>query len=177
MFAEQQYLTFSNKAAGDGYTVVAALFTGLSHAESIHVANHRRAMEKNGYQGTFPAPLLPVQAHSTLLNLQQAIEGENEEFTSMYPSFKKQISNKHGHEFIAKIALLSIKWAIDSEREHHSLLIAAEKAVAAGKDVVGGDYYLCAVCGNLHFSPAFPKELCSVCGHDLSFYSKVEVLI
>lgn len=174
--AEKQYLGFSEKAVSEGYSGIAALFTGLSYAESIHISNHKKALEKNGYSGMFPSPE-QVHIGATIENIRHAIAGEREEFTSMYPSFRKKIMKKHGDNFIAKIALLSIKWAMESEKSHHALLRAAEKSLAEGKDMDSGDYYLCAVCGNLHYCAKFPEELCPVCGHDVSFYSKVDVLV
>lgn len=172
--AEQRYILYGEKAEKEGFTGVAALFTGLSYAEAIHIANHKNALVKNNFTGPFLPPDIQPPLGSTLENLLLAIEGEKEEFTSMYPSFYKKIHKMHGQKFIAKIALLSIRWAMESEKNHYSLLQKAAKAVSSKKDMAGGDIYLCAVCGNLHYSTDFPEELCPVCGHDLSFYSKVE---
>lgn len=175
--AEKRYLLYSEQAISEGYPGVAALFTGLSHAEHIHAANHKRAMEKNGYSASYPEPETPMNSQSTLIHLKNSIEGEKEEFTTMYPSFFRRIKKKHGKEFIAKIALLSIKWAADSEKNHYMLLEAAANALGQGSDMNSGDFYLCRVCGNLHYSAETPEELCSVCGHDLIFFSKVDVLV
>lgn len=175
--AEERYASFSQQALVEGYPGVAALFTGLSYAEAVHGANHKRALEKNGYNGVLPKPARVKKHGSTLSNLKMSLEGEREEFKTMYPSFRRQISRKHGDDFIAKIALLSLKWAAESERNHHALLEVAVKLVMAGGDMEGGNFYLCNVCGNLHFATAPPRELCPVCGHDPLFYSKVEHLL
>ncbi len=174
--AEEGYMTYARQANDDGYPGVAALFTGLSHAESIHAANHTKALEKNGYNGLLPAPSKPENHGTTLDNVRMSLKGELEEYSTMYPSFRRQIAKKHGGEFTAKIALLSIKWAAESEKNHHSLLKTAAKRMEAGRDMGTGDFYLCSVCGNLHFSIQPPVELCPVCGHDLIFYSKVDSL-
>jgi len=174
--AEERYLAYAGQAVSEGYPGVAALFTGLSSAEAVHAANHKRALEKNNYNGPLPKATIPKRHSSTLDNLRMSLKGELEEFSTMYPSFRRQITKKHGGKFIAKIALLSIKWAAESEKNHHALLLAAAKMVEAGGDMDSGEYYLCTVCGNLHFSAAPPEELCPVCGHDLMFYSKVDVL-
>ncbi len=83
---------------------------------------------------------------------------------------------KEGAEFNAKIALLSIKWASESEKNHHVLLKTARKSVAAGNDMTKGIFYLCSVCGNLHYLQDPPEELCRVCGHDLSFYTEMRIV-
>lgn len=174
--AEERYMAYARQAADENHPGVAALFTGLSYAEAIHVANHKRALEKNGYKGMYPKAGRPESHGSTLDNLKMSLAGELEEFTTMYPSFRRQISKKHGQEFVAKIALLSIKWAVESEKNHHALLQAAIKTMSAGNDMIGSSYYLCTVCGNLVFSDSTPEELCPVCGHDNVFYSKVDLL-
>ncbi len=174
--AEERYLAFARQAELDGYPGVAVLFTGLSHAEAVHIANHTRALEKNGYKGSLPSAAQAEISDSTLTNLQLSLEGELEEFTTMYPSYRKQITRKHGREFIAKIALLSIKWAAESEKNHHELLNDAIQRVRAGEDLNAGELYLCTVCGNLHYSPRFPEGMCTICGHDPMFFSKVSVL-
>jgi rubrerythrin len=175
--AEHRYLQFSMQADAEGYPGIATLFTALSHGETVHAANHRKALEKNSYPGPFPKPSNPKSGPNTLANLQQAILAEKEEFTSMYPSFLKQIDKKHGNSFTAKIALLSLKWAMEAEKNHHLLLVAAKKRLQNQQDFDEGRIYLCAVCGNLHYSPAAPTELCPVCGHDASFYSPVDLLL
>ncbi len=109
--AEERYMAYARQAGGDGYSGVAALFTGLSHAESIHATNHTRALEKNGYNGLSPTPSKPKSHGTTLDNIRISLKGELEEYSTMYPSFRRQIAKKHGGEFTAKIALLSIKWA------------------------------------------------------------------
>ena len=174
--AEKRYMAFAGQAGTEGYPGLAALFTGLSYAEAVHAANHKRALEKNSYNGSLPKATKPESHGSTLDNLRMSLKGELEEFSTMYPSFRRQITKKHGAEFVAKIALLSIKWATESEKNHHALLLAAVKMMESGRDMDSGNFYLCTVCGNLHFSAQPPEELCSVCGHDLMFYSKVDVL-
>ena len=174
--AEERYMAFAGQAFTEGYPGVGALFTGLSYAEAVHAANHTRALEKNGYKGLLPEASKIASHGSTLDNLTMSLKGELEEFSTMYPSLRRQITKKHGGEFVAKIALLSIKWAAESEKNHHALLLAAAKMLEAGVDMDSGDFYLCTVCGNLHFSAEPPEELCPVCGHDLMFYSKVDVL-
>lgn len=173
--AEAGYKQYSHRALSEGYPGVAALFEALARAEAIHIANHKRALEKNGHSGRLPQFDTSCTVETTPENLAKAIEAEQEEFKNMYPSFRRQIQRRHGSNFEAKIALLSIKWANESEEAHHALLKEALAALRAGKDMQGGDYYLCSVCGNIHYLDAPPVELCRVCGHDISFYTLVRV--
>ncbi len=174
--AEERYRVFSRQAENEGCPKVATLFLGLSHAEAIHISNHKKALEKNGYTGSLPSPVPVSTFNSTLDNVRQSLEGEKEEFSTMYPSFRKQIAKKHGKEFLAKIALLSIKWALESEKNHHALLAIAENNLQMGKDMEVDDLYLCTVCGNLEYFKTLPEEMCTICGHDPMFFSEVSVL-
>jgi len=93
----------------------------------------------------------------------------------MYPGFVKQIRKKHGHEFKAKIALLSMKWAMETEKSHHRLLMQAKEALMNQEDLDPERFYLCAACGNLEYSDSLPREVCPICKHDPQFYNRVEV--
>jgi len=93
----------------------------------------------------------------------------------MYPSFRRRIIRAHGKDFFAKVALLSMKWAQDSEREHYALLKAARERLENGDDSNDNGYYLCRVCGNIVRSSQSPETLCPVCGHDHSFYQRISV--
>ena len=173
--AEKKYRESALVAQSESYHKIAALFTALSRAEAIHAANHQRALEKNSYSGSLLEPEFSPIESSTRLNLEAAIKAERHEYKEMYPSFHRQIRKSYGESFTAKIALLSLRWASESEAEHYALLKAALAALDAGGDVRGGGYYLCSVCGNVHFSAQIPEELCKVCGHDISFFTRVEV--
>ncbi len=173
--AESRYEAFAAKALEENFAEVSLLFTALSHAEAVHIANHKRALQKNGYSEPLAQITEADNVGTTLENIDGAISAEFEEFNVMYPSFRRQIHKKHGSDFNAKIALLSIKWACESEGNHHALLKEARIIVAVGSDMTGGDFYLCTVCGNLHYLPEAPEELCRVCGHDLSFYTLIRI--
>ncbi len=172
--AEVRYKAFAEQALREGYPGVAKLFMGLSRAEAVHVGNHRRALEKNEYSGPLPQGATPDTLGTTLENISVALADELEEFKHMYPSFHRQVSKKYGSEFIAKIALLSMRWATESEKKHYLLLQQAMAKVEVTQDMDNGEFYLCLVCGNLEYSSHFPEKLCDVCGHDLTFFTKVE---
>jgi rubrerythrin len=73
--ANRKYLFFAEKAEGEGYKQIARLFRATADAETAHARNHLKVI-----QGI----------KSTKENLLAAIDGENHEFTEMYPAFIKQ---------------------------------------------------------------------------------------
>jgi len=169
--AELRYGQCALQARQEGLPNVGILFAALSRAEAIHAANHKRALAKNGYDGALPKASDEVQLLTTKDNLRLAIETEKSEYKTMYPAMEKKIRAVYKGRFEAKIALLSMRWACESEQEHFALLQKAFAAVESGRDL-DGEVYLCSVCGNIHVGTA-PEKLCPVCGHDLSFYRKV----
>lgn len=170
--AERKYEAFARKAREEKFHLVGALFSALAQAEAIHCANHIRALEKNGYTGAVPENEEEVRIGDTLANLDEAIAAEYDEFHNLYPSFRRTIGKKYGSRFTAKIALLSMQWAGESEEGHHNLLRQAREAVAEGTDITGGMYYVCRVCGNIEFFATPPEKECTVCGHDVSFFTE-----
>ncbi|MCB2182631.1 MAG: rubrerythrin family protein [Desulfobulbaceae bacterium] len=173
-FAEKRYDAFARHAIGEGFPGIARLFTGLARAEAVHIANHKRALEKNNGKGDAKISIAePVVAATVVENIATAIQGEHEEITSMYPSFIKQVKKRHGSDFVAKIALLSMSWAMEAEKGHLELLRLARQSIEAGKDMNSENFYLCRVCGNVIYQETAPQVICPICGHDPHFYSKV----
>ena len=70
--ANRKYLAFAKKADEEGFKQVAKLFRAAAEAETVHAHNH---LEIAG------------GINETKENLLEAIAGETEEFTEMYPNF------------------------------------------------------------------------------------------
>ncbi|NTV16379.1 MAG: rubrerythrin family protein [Chlorobiaceae bacterium] len=126
--ANRKYLAFAKKAEEEGMPQVAKLFRAAAEAETVHALAHLRVM--GGIK-------------STAENLQEAIEGEEFEFTRMYPDYLAE-AQQEGN----KPAEFSIKNALAVEEIHHGLYSKALEAVKGGKDLPAGKIYICPVCGN-----------------------------
>ena len=140
--ANRKYLAFAKKADADGFPQVAKLFREVAEAETVHAHSHLRVL--GGIK-------------STAENLQEAIVGENHEFTSMYPAFVAEAEQEG-----AKAALFSFKHAMAVEEKHHGLYGQALEAVKAGKDLAAAPVHVCRVCGHTVIGDAPDK--CPVCG-------------
>lgn len=147
--ANRKYTAFAQKAAQDGFPVIAKLFRAAADAETIHALAHFRVM--GGVQ-------------STDKNLEAAIEGERYEFEEMYPGFLKEAEAESDPGAVA-----TFKNANAVEEIHHNLYKEALAAVKAGNDLANQPIYVCPVCGNTVWEKAPDK--CPVCGvpHD-KFY-------
>jgi rubrerythrin len=138
--AYQKYTAFAHKAEKDGFKNIAKLFRTTAEAEKTHAEGHLKALEGVG---------------TTAENLQNAINGETYECTSMYPPMlEKAEQEKHK-------AARMFGYAMKAESVHAKLYALALEAVRQGKDLQVTDFYLCPVCGNIEFGK--PTKACPVC--------------
>jgi rubrerythrin len=147
--ANRKYLAFADKADAEGHKQVARLFRAAAAAETVHAHAHLRAL--GGIK-------------SNKENLQEAVDGETHEFTSMYP----QMMEEAGSEGFDN-ALRSFDLANTVEKVHADLYQSALENFGSNRDV---DYYVCKVCGNtLEGEPEGP---CSVCQAGPHAFFKVD---
>lgn len=139
--AYQKYRAFAVKAEQDGFPNVARLFRTAAEAERVHADGHLRALDGIG---------------TTADNLTAAVGGETHEFTEMYPPMLAQ-AEAEGHK-----AKRMFGYAMKAEAVHAGLYQQALAAVAEGKDLEGGSFYYCPVCGHIEFGQ--PPEVCPICG-------------
>lgn len=147
--ANRKYLAYAVKADKEGFPQAAKLFRAAAAAETIHAHGHLR---------------IAGGIHSTLENLQDAINGETHEFTKMYPEMIKE-AEAEGN----KAAAVYFKYANAVEEVHANLY---KKALAAGGKAPTVDYYICDVCGYTHEGPHDDK--CPICNAPASSFHKVD---
>jgi rubrerythrin len=150
--ANRKYLAFAKRAEADGLKQIAKLFRAVAAAETVHAHSHFRVAGR---------------VKDTVTNLQDAIDGEHYEFTTMYPEFiaTALAEGKKG-------AQASFEKANAVEQTHHALYGEAIAAARAGKDLPAADLYVCGVCG--HTVVGEPPDVCPVCGARHEKFSKVE---
>jgi rubrerythrin len=149
--ANRKYLAFAKKAETEGFPQVARLFRAAAAAETVHAHNHLRVM--GGVK-------------NTAVNLQEAIDGEQYEFVSMYPAFISEAEKEQN-----KSALISFTGAMAVEKEHHAYYTEALKAVIAGKDMPAQSFFVCNVCG--HTASGGAPDKCPVCGAPKAQFTEV----
>ena len=140
--AHMKYLVFADKAAKDGFSNIARLFTAVSFAERVHATTHH-----NVVFGVKP----------TVDNLATAIGGEKYEVDTMYPEFRAA-AEQEGEAG----ALTSIRFALEAEKIHAVMYARAKEAAASGKDFAVGAIFVCPVCG--HTAEGSAPDPCPVCG-------------
>lgn len=150
--ANRRYLFFAEKADESGLKQVARLFRAAAEAETVHARNHLKAL--GGIQ-------------TDKENLEAAIGGEHEEFTSMYPDFIEKAKAEGNSQ-----AERSFDLANKVEKIHHGHFQAALKTLELGKSFKDAPYYVCQVCGNTVEGEA--PEKCPICGAPRSRFMKID---
>jgi rubrerythrin len=154
--ASAKYAAFAKKAREEGHISVAKLFDAASLSESIHAANHNKALEALGEKMEDFKPEFEVK--STAENLQAAIDGETYEVTTMYPQFRSDAKAENVEK-----ALKSFTWAYDTEKKHQQFYTKALEALKAKtENTLPLDYAVCPVCGNT-YDKARVDAKCAFC--------------
>lgn len=145
--ANRKYLAFAVKAEEEGYAQVAKLFRAAAEAETVHAHSHLKVMKGVG---------------STEENLRRAIEGETEEFRSMYPRMMKEAKAEGEDEAYRSFALANAV-----EEIHAGLYRKALDNLGRNEEV---DYFVCRYCGNTVEGEA--PERCPICGATRKMFKK-----
>ncbi len=146
--ANRKYLAFAVKAEAEGYTNAAKMFRAAAEAETLHAHAHLKAMKGIG---------------STAANLQEGVDGETEEFTSMYPPMLAEAEAAGEKE-----AARSFKYAMEAERVHAKLYADLLANLDSKEDM---NFYLCTVCGNVQLSV---PDKCAICSAGPKAFKAIE---
>lgn len=150
--ANRKYAAFSEKAAAEGFPVVAKLFKAASEAEAIHARRLLFVLDQVG---------------TTEENLAGSIEGETHEYTTMYPQFIEEAQKERKTE-----AETTFTHAMKAEQVHAGRYSAALKALKEGKDFEAKAVYLCPVCGNIELD--IVPERCPICNVPARMFREIE---
>ncbi|MFC1978786.1 rubrerythrin family protein [Chloroflexota bacterium] len=150
--ASRKYLYFAEKADKEGQKYIARLFRAASDAETAHARNHLKVM--GGIK-------------STADNLRSAIDGENHEFTKMYPDFIEVAGNE-----VNKAAADTFDLANRVEQIHHTLYSDALARLEKSEDIENKPIYVCQYCGNTVVGEAPDK--CPICGAPIKLFKLID---
>ena len=150
--ARNKYTYYASKAKKDGYVQIAALFEETAANEKEHAKIWFKLLH-DGAVGP------------TAENLEDAAQGENYEWTDMYPSFAKE-AREEGFEQIA--ALFEAVAAIEKEHEerYRKLLANVQGGLVFSRDE--DQIWQCSNCGHIVVGKKAP-EVCPVCAHPQSY--------
>ena len=151
--ARNKYTYYASKAKKEGYEQIAALFLETADNEK----EHAKLWFKYLHNGEVP---------STEMNLLDAANGENDEWTDMYPSFAKIAEEEGFKEIAAKFRMVG-----EIEKHHEERYRKLLDSVKGGVVFVGDDLavWKCRNCGHIVIGKYAPK-ICPVCLHPQSYF-------
>lgn len=152
--ARNKYTYFASAAKKAGYEQIAAIFEETAGNEKEHAKMWFKELGGIG---------------DTAANLRAAAEGENEEWTSMYP----EMAATAREEGFTRIAyLFEAVAAIEKEHEerYRTLLANLENDVVFKTDD-DQTVWICRNCGHIHVGKEAPK-VCPVCAHPQAYFER-----
>jgi len=149
--ARNKYSYFASQAKKEGYEQIAAIFQETANNEKEHAKKEFKFLKGIG---------------DTKANLLAAAEGENHEWTSMYPEFAK-VAREEGFTKIAKVFEEIAKVEKGHEKRYKKLLKNLEEGKVFKKD--NTVMWKCRNCGYI-YEGTEPPKICPACDHPQSYY-------
>jgi len=161
--ARNKYEYFAKVAQKEGYRDIAEHFQRAANNEKQHAKlelalHNRMASESENNFG------------NTAQNLQEAINGESYENTTMYPDFAA-IAKEDGDKEAAALFKAIGKVEVEHEKMYRMLL----ERLNADEEFVSEDEeeaWICEVCGHVHYGKKALKT-CPVCKHPQEYQSRL----
>ena len=151
--ARNKYTYFASKAKKEGYVQISKIFEETANNEKEHAKIWFKLLH-GGSVGT------------TEENLLAAAEGENFEWTEMYPRFAQE-AKEEGFEEIAFLFSEVAKIEKEHDARYKALLKAVQekKVFERAKEIT----WECSNCGHNHKGLNAPEE-CPVCNHPQAYF-------
>lgn len=162
--ARMRYDYFAKQAKVEGLEQISAIFEETALNEKEHAKRFFKFLEGNMVEitATYPAGKIG----NTMENLIASAEGENEEWSELYPEFA-EIALEEGFKEVARAFKMIAKAEVAHETRFRKLAenLEAGKVFKRGERVV----WKCRNCGFLHEGTVAPK-LCPACEHPQSYF-------
>jgi len=161
--AKNRYEFFAKQAKKEGYEQISAIFMETAKEEQTHAKTFFRFLEGGVVEITaaYPAGIIGTTAE----NLKAAAEGENEEWTDLYPAFA-EIAKEEGFPEVATAFKMVARVEAEHERRYLKLLQNISEDQVFVKD--GKVWWKCRVCGYVYESEK-ALEKCPVCQHSKAY--------
>ena len=162
--ARNRYTFFSNQAKKEGYEQIAAIFQETADNEKEHAELYFKHLKGGMTEitATYPSGMISTTAE----NLQAAANGENLEWTYLYPHFG-DIAEQEGFMAAAQTFRAVAKVETYHERRYLKLLENLKQQKVFKKDAP--IKWKCRNCGMV-FEGTEAPGICPVCGHPRSYF-------
>ena len=163
--ARTRYTYFASTAKKEGYEQISAIFLETAENEKEHAKRFFSFLEGGmiEIEAEYPAGVL---GKNTLENLKAAADGENEEYTKLYPHFA-DVAQKEGFSEIAALFRVISKVEAEHEKRYRKLAANIENNEVFKKDKPVR--WKCRNCGYVQEGPEAP-ESCPSCSHPKAYF-------
>jgi rubrerythrin len=164
--ARMRYDYFAKQARAEGLEYIASIFDETAINEREHAKRFFDFLEGGPVEISAAYPAGKVGG--TLENLKAAAEGENEEWTELYPQFA-DVAEEEGFKKIASV----FKNIAKVEKAHEERYDKLYKDLEAGRIFEKEEKVIwkCRKCGYLHESAKAPKT-CPICLHPQAYFEQ-----
>ena len=151
--ARNKYTYYASKAKKDGYVQISKIFEETAANEK----EHAEIWFKYLHDGKVPG---------TEVNLLDAADGENQEWTDMYARMAAEAREEGFDEIADKFEMVG---AIEREHEarYRKLLANIQGGIVFSRD--GDAIWQCSNCGHVVIGPKAP-DVCPVCDHPQAYF-------
>ncbi len=167
--ARMRYDYFAKQAKKEGLEQIAAIFEETALNEKEHAKRFFKFLEGGMVEITaaYPAGVIGT----TMENLKAAAEGENEEWTELYPMFA-DIAEEEGFKTVAA----AFRMIAEVEKAHEARYLKLHKNLDDGMvfERDGVIVWKCRNCGYLHEGKKAPKS-CPACLHPQAYFEIKEI--
>jgi len=151
--ARNKYTYYASVAKKEGYEQIASIFEETAGNEK----EHAKMWFKLLHGGKVP---------TTIINLKDAADGENYEWTDMYADFAS-VAKEEGFDDIAILFENVAKIEKEHEERYRKLLSNIESELVFNKPVE--NMWICRNCGHVHYGFEAPS-VCPTCNHPQSYF-------
>ncbi len=167
--ARMRYDYFAKQAKKEGLEQISAIFAETALNEKEHAKRFFKFLEGGMVEITASYPAGKIG--DTMENLKASAEGENEEWTELYPEFAR-VAEEEGFKEIAVAYKMIAKVEKAHEERFTKLYTNLENGHVFEKD--GVIVWKCRNCGYIHEGKKAPKT-CPACLHPQSYFEIKEI--
>ncbi|MCU4165858.1 rubrerythrin [Carboxylicivirga caseinilyticus] len=162
--ARMRYNYFAKQAQKEGLEQIASIFMETADQEKEHAKRFFKFLEGGMVEITasYPAGVIG----DTKANLEAAANGENEEWTELYPEFAR-IAEEEGFKEVAVAFKMIAKVEAHHEARYRKLFDNLMDGKVFERD--GKVTWMCRNCGFIHEGAKAPKN-CPACLHPQSYF-------
>lgn len=173
--ARNRYTIYASVARKAGYLQIANIFLETAEQEKEHAEWFFKMMQEFVAKEWVEMPSIDIETTTmikfwdTLMNLETSINGENEEWSAMYPEFARIAEEEWYPQFAARIRAIMVAEKHHEERYQKLYDLVKNDLVFKREEEI---FRVCTKCGYV-WKWKEPPMACPSCGHEKEYYVKM----